>query len=187
MCGRYEIGPTTKMKEILDSLKNNKKSYVFKEGEIFPGDIAPVITLNKELKPQLYSMKWGYSLNNSLIFNARSETANEKKMFTNDLNRHRCLVLASHYFEWDKNKKKYRIYSDEEIIYMAGLFRIEDNNLVFTILTKEASTSLNHIHHRMPVILSDSMKDKWLNLNIDANDIIECACSNMKYELVNGD
>lgn len=184
MCGRYEIGPTPKIKELLENTKNTKKSYSFKQGEIFPGDIAPVICLNKELKPQVYLMKWGYSLNDSLIFNARSESVKEKKMFKDDINKHRCLVIANHYYEWDKEKNKYKIYLDDEIIYMAGIFKIENDNLVFTILTKEASSTLNKIHHRMPVILSDLNKDKWLNLSIDAQDIIESSVQEMKYELI---
>lgn len=183
MCGRYEIGPTPEIKKVLDDLKNNKKSYSYK-GEIFPGDIAPVIAINKELKPQVYLMKWGYSLNNSLIFNARSETASEKLMFSKDLEKHRCLVVANNYYEWDRNKNKYKIYLDDDVIYMAGLFRFEGNELVYTILTKEASSSLKHIHHRMPVILDKNTKDKWLNLKIEAKEVIDCSVLDMKYEIV---
>ena len=184
MCGRYEIGPTPKIKEILEDLRNRKRSYEFKNGEIFPGDTAPVIALNKDFKPEVYLMKWGYGLNESLIFNARSETAADKKMFSEDLNKHRCLVLANYYYEWDKNRKKYKIYSDDEVIYFAGIFRIENNKLVYTILTRNASDYVSSVHHRMPVILDDKTKDKWLNLSINAKDIFAHAKLDMRYEEV---
>ena len=37
----------------------------------------------------------------SLLLNARSETAAEKPAFREDWRRHRCIVPATYYFEWE--------------------------------------------------------------------------------------
>ena len=56
---------------------------------------------------------------------------------------------------------------------MAGLCKWDidqkgEKKLVFTIITKEARPSLQHIHHREPVILSKQSMDRWVDvLNYD--------------------
>ena len=53
-------------------------------------------------------------------------------------------------------------------LYMAGLYRIEGNKAVFTILTREPADKIAFIHNRMPLILPDEIKMDWLNLRFDA-------------------
>lgn len=69
-------------------------------GEIRPTDVVPVIAPNRSGKRAVYPMKWGYS-GKTLLINARSETAAGKPTFREDWARHRCIVPASWYYEWE--------------------------------------------------------------------------------------
>ena len=66
-------------------------------GEIFPTNVAPVIK-----RDGVEVVKWGFPhwKNTSVIINARSETALEKKMFGKPLRERRCVVPSSGFYEW---------------------------------------------------------------------------------------
>ncbi|MFB0919839.1 MAG: SOS response-associated peptidase, partial [Oscillospiraceae bacterium] len=135
-----------------------------KMGEVFPTDIAPVITA---VSPQL--MQWGFSGfgGKGIIINARLESADTKPMFKRAFQSQRCLVPAGWYFEWKKDgakKEKYAIRAKEPI-FMAGLYQTEEGSEIprFIILTRPAAPELAIIHDRMPVILPQSMQGDWLN------------------------
>jgi len=132
-------------------------------------DFVPVLANNSNMHPAVFAMEWGYTLpDGRRIINARSETAHEKGMFRDVLKDRRCLIPASNCFEWetrDKDKIKYAIRPAEgNVLYMAGLYRIEKNKQVFNILPREPAESIAFIHDRMPVILPEGMKTDWLNL-----------------------
>ena len=96
MCGRYFIDvDDMEIQEILAALGHDAR---IKTGEIFPSNVVPVLTV--ERKPQL--MQWGYTRfdGKGKVINARSETVTEKPMFQKSMREKRCLIPASHYFEW---------------------------------------------------------------------------------------
>ena len=140
-------------------------------GEVFPTNIAPVITHDGAA-----AVKWGFPhyKNSSVIINARAETAPEKSMFRKPLRERRCVVPSCGFYEWDrtgtgKKKDKYLLRKPgERLLYMAGLtgvFRKTDGleYSAFVILTTSANDSLAPIHDRMPVILSQEARDLWLS------------------------
>lgn len=188
MCGRFYIAAEDtedELKAIIDTLQR-KTGMPLKTGEIRPTDIAPVIANSRELKPAPFAMKWGYSLpSGKLLINARSETAMEKPMFHEGMERHRCLIPATHYFEWEHaggQKIKNEIKpTGSSLMYMAGLYRIEQGKPVFTILTREPAACIRHIHDRMPVILPTDAHDDWLNLSYHANDVLRAALLDLEY------
>jgi putative SOS response-associated peptidase YedK len=77
------------------------------DGEIRPSDVAPVIATAKSRRKEIFPMQWGYTMTGasgdkvSLLLNARSETAAEKKTFAEGWKIHRCIIPASWYFEWE--------------------------------------------------------------------------------------
>ena len=114
MCGRYYIpeeDSAAELQQIIDQL--DRKGHRVKTGEIFPSDTVPVIANTKNLQPSPFAMPWGFTLpDGKLIINARSESAAEKPMFRDGMLQRRCLIPASHYFEWEKrgrDKIKYAI------------------------------------------------------------------------------
>lgn len=201
MCGRYYLGgnltedDVKDMKQILRDIDNMKlksdNDIVIKtEGEIFPTDIVPIVSNNKQKEIKAFPMQWGYKpfqQGGRPLINARSETASEKSMFKKSMEERRCLIPASHYYEWEGQKgSKTRHFIqpiDEETFFMAGLYRYESekNIPVFTILTRDAAPDIKFIHHRMPVILPEGARTDWLNLDYNADEIIQAAMLDMKH------
>jgi len=169
MCGRYELlgDNGTEVKKILE-IVNSKytKSIEIKTGEIFPTNTVPILAIqgkNVEIVP----MKWGFPKwdGKGVIINARSETVESKKMFSESFALRRCVVLATGFFEWgyDAPKRKYLFRSkDTPMLYMAGFYSQAADETNFTILTRAANSAVNAIHSRMPVILYKDELVKWL-------------------------
>jgi len=199
MCGRYHLAglDSWQVEEYLRMVSEfNHKIEVPPNhdalkisGDIFPSNKAPIIANNTHLEPNLFTMQWGYTLKSSkkLVINARSETASEKYMFKTGMSQRRCLVPALLYYEWEKSadkKIKHAIFmKDEENLFMAGIYRIEDNIPKFTILTRPAAPNISFIHDRMPVVLPLSAQKDWLNIKINANTIIGRACDDMIHKI----
>jgi putative SOS response-associated peptidase YedK len=110
--------------------------------------------------------------------NARIESISEKPSFKNAK---RCLVPSSGFFEWkqvDKEKIPYFIYlKDRPIFSIAGIydtwtdFQGQVYNS-FSIVTTEANELMAEIHNtkmRMPVILSESQEEQWLDSKLSSD------------------
>ncbi len=123
--------------------------------------------------------KWGllpsWSVDPSIggrLFNARSETADEKASFRAAWKRRRCLVVADGFYEWKSRGRGHQPYHfrsrDGALLGLAGLFEQwhgRDGEVIesCTVLTTEANADLEGIHHRMPVILDRACFDAWLD------------------------
>ncbi len=71
----------------------------------------------------------------------------------------RCLIPATGFYEWDKNKNKYHYTLRKEgSLYMAGIYRKNR----FVIITTQANESIAKVHDRMPVIIEEENKQEWL-------------------------
>lgn len=193
MCGRFYIpddDSNEELQQIINHL-NRVKGTPVKTGEVCPTDIAAVIANSKAMNPTLFAMKWGYTLEKRTpIINARSETAAEKPLFRDGMQQRRCLIPASHYFEWEhmgKQKIKNAIKpAGSGAMYMAGIYRISNGVPEFTILTREPGACIRHIHDRMPVILPQEVTKDWLNPKYSAPDIIRSAITDMAFMPVDG-
>ena len=199
MCGRYWIETdytSVQLKEIIATLNRRQAESEtpksIKTGEVFPTDIVPIVANSRSLKKTPFLMQWGFSgfgREKRPIINARSETAMERPMFREPLLERRCLIPASHYFEWQtqgRTKIKHAIRTIEPMIFMAGIYRFEkDKPLpVFSILTRSAAPEIEHIHDRMPVILPSSLCDEWLKPDADVQKLIASADNRVEYGAV---
>ncbi|XP_029435747.1 abasic site processing protein HMCES [Rhinatrema bivittatum] len=125
--------------------------------------------------------------------NCRSDTIMEKALYKAPLVKgKRCVILADGFYEWQRQngeKQPYYIYfpqSKEEkisekvngnsewngwrLLTMAGLFECweppdgGDQLYSYTVITVNASKSINWLHDRMPAILDgDEAVQKWLD------------------------
>ena len=133
------------------------------------------------------------------MVNARVETASTKPTFKESWERHRCVVPASYYFEWEhlinaatgkaKTGDKYMIQpKGSAVTWLAGLYRIEDISgiqiPVCTVLTREPSEEIRFIHDRMPVILPGDDIEKWINPDSKPDEIIKNAMTDMVFEKI---
>lgn len=106
------------------------------------------------------------------LINARAETAREKPSFRNAFRRHRCLIPANGFYEWQRRERGKQPYfvrmRDGRLFAFAGLWDRWENPgkdviETCTILTTTANAILAPIHDRMPVILPAGEYDRWLD------------------------
>lgn len=175
MCGRYSL-------ICIDDLGNRFRVFDPMMGarshfNIAPGNEMPVIMRSGE--NHLAILRWGLipSWTKDIrsvmpLINARAETLGEKPAFRSLLKSHRCLVPASGFFEWknDGNRKNpwYFRLTDAPLFSFAGLYDQWHNPegvtvSTYTIVTCEASSLLAPVHDRMPVILSRTAEERWLD------------------------
>ncbi len=172
------------MQEINRRYANTSEYARMKNGEIFPTNTAPVITMiDKQVQACLFT--WGFPgwQEGGVIINARSETVAEKAMFRQAFVNRRCVIPATGFYEWQKvpgKKKKDRyLFSmpDTPVLYMAGLYSVYEQDGIklpsFVILTTAANLSVQPIHNRMPVILEKHEQETWLKDAGFARHIIE--------------
>lgn len=173
MCGRFLIDDDAEIEEIyriVDLIEKNFPSEKLKKGEIFPSDTAPILRGAENGKVILAEPAvWGFPKNGkggSLVINARAETASERLMFAESLERRRCVIPSTGFFEWshDAEKQKYLFRLPEtKVLYMAGFYKDFDGVRRFVILTTSANASVSDVHTRMPVIISPQFAKGWLS------------------------
>jgi putative SOS response-associated peptidase YedK len=132
---------------------------------------------------QLGSFRWGLvpswakdpSIGNRMI-NARAETLSSRNAYKRALVRHRCIIPADAFYEWQirelggrRQNAPYVIrHRDGSPLAFAGLWEVwhdaEDQPLrTCVIITTEANRLLAPIHDRMPVVLPPDAWDEWLD------------------------
>lgn len=139
--------------------------FLLQAKDIHPSEMAPVIAAdNKGLCCRW--QRWGLPGfgGKQLIFNARSESALEKRMFRESVEHRRIVVPAAGFYEWNKKKEKYIFYRKEQpVLYMAGLYSRYQEEERFAILTTAANDSMKSVHDRIPLVLERDEIDKWLH------------------------
>ena len=168
MCGRYHFSA-----ELLDEIRDltEQKDWKLELGvldrDIHPGDTAPVITAAGDQGGSLRAcrQKWGYPGpgGKGLVFNARSESVFEKRMFRDSESQRRAAVPVSWFYEWNKNKEKFTFTKEgSRILFLAGFYgRYEDGDR-FVILTTQANASMAPVHSRMPLVLEREQVREWI-------------------------
>lgn len=161
MCGRYYVDDETAREiERIVRIADEK----IKRGDIHPTDSAPVLVASgRGIDYQM--QKWGFPGFNGkqVIFNARSETAAEKKMFREGVEHGRIVVPATWFYEWNRRKEK-NIFNreDDSVLFMAGLYSRFQGEDRFVILTTAANASMEPVHNRMPLILEPEEISDWI-------------------------
>jgi len=162
MCGRFAlVNPTPNFGPAdISALQNLPSQY-----NIAPGQSIHLLIQNNNQKIQLVSKPWGIKMKFSnspsekLVINARSETVGQKPMFSRFYANKRCVIVATGFYEWDKQHNPYYFFdTHSKVLGFAGIYNKEA-----VILTKPASESFRVIHHRMPVIIDPSSIENWLS------------------------
>lgn len=168
MCGRYHFSA-----ELLDEIRDltEQKDWKLELGvldrDIHPGDTAPVITAAGDQGGSLRAcrQKWGYPGpgGKGLVFNARSESVFEKRMFRNSVSQRRAAVPVSWFYEWNKNKEKFTFTKEgSRILFLAGFYGRYEDGEHFVILTTQANASMAPVHSRMPLVLEREQVREWI-------------------------
>lgn len=171
MCGRFTLHT---------SIEDLVERFLFLEQRLhyIPSyNIAPtqqVLTVRSRADNRTASfMRWGLvspwqkqGQSRPPLINARLETLAEKPTFRRLVNTNRCLIVADGFYEWkQEGTLKYPVYitlDGGRPFAFAGLWDDEAQPSC-TIITQDASSALQSVHHRMPVILTPESEELWLS------------------------
>jgi putative SOS response-associated peptidase YedK len=149
---RYNIAPTQPIAVVIADLDGSRHFRLVRWG-LIPG-------WSKDATTQ------------SLLFNARSETAADKPSFRAAMRHRRCLVPADGFFEWKRQgEARFPYYirrRDGGPMAFAGIWETwlgADGSEIDTgaILTTAANGLMARLHDRMPVILPPESWADWLD------------------------
>jgi putative SOS response-associated peptidase YedK len=191
MCGRY----VSKLDAAIERYFEVKKPwFAFSSYNVAPSKDVPVVRQAEGGERELVLMRWGlipYWAKDKRIgykmINARSETLDIKPAFRQPFKRHRCLIPANGFYEWQKRrggKVPYYIQPrDGSMMGFAGLWDIWKNPggervESCTIITTVANELVKPLHDRMPLIISPDAYGCWLTGNVDeASEVISTSAS----------
>src|SRR5688572_353235 len=181
MCSRYFLDADGQI--IAYTFRVPANEHVRKRYNIAPTQDAPVIRLAQDGTPELAMLRWGLVpfWSKSLaagtkMINARSESVEEKPAFRQALQKRRCIVPATGFYEWQGvagRKQPYAItFPDHPVFGFAGLWerwKPEAGEPIdtFTILTTDANFAIAKVHDRMPAIVPPARAAEWVEGDAD--------------------
>ena len=197
MCGRFTKQYTWEQLVELYNLTRAPSSNLQPRYNVCPTDTIDTIVENggtRELVPMRWGLVpawWQKPLKEMKLatFNARAETVTQKPMFREAFKRHRCLIPASGYYEWEDTaggkQPHYFTRRDGKIVTIAGIWDQWTNKESGETIKSAAMiiTSPNdftaEVHDRMPVVLEEKDFPAWLEgggtdlLCPAANDVVQ--------------
>jgi len=180
MCGRFALDQTTDALIAEFVASTNRFPLWAPRWNIAPTSTIPIVVTNDDgeriVGPARWSLVPPWSTELTLkypTFNARSETAAEKPTFRGSVNKFRCIVPISGYYEWTSmggTKQPHFVYRPgQAVVGLAGLYSWWTNPAsgemiaTATILTREGAGVLAEVHDRMPIALEPDDQDRWLS------------------------
>ena len=182
MCGRYVLyGPPSRLTEYFDLRDCAAWAPRY---NIAPQSDILVIRQRPELGRVGQTVRWGliphWAKNPAIglkLNNARAETVAGKPSFKTSFERHRCLIPANGFYEWqavseDGKLRKQPWYicpaNGGEFFAMAGLLAAwkspQGQDIVSAcVITTTPNEVMAPIHDRMPVLLAPGQFDAWLD------------------------
>ena len=165
---RFNIAPSTQIPIVMYDPTNQSNAAVLARWGFIPH-------WWKEVQPPKFS-----------TINARSEELADKPLWREAWKHHRCLIAATHWYEWQKTSDGKQAFAlqpaDGNAFLFAGLYSrwtppgSDASIYTASILTRAASDNIRHIHDRMPVIVAPEAWQAWLgaekNSSADATEIL---------------
>ena len=186
MCGRYGV----EQEYVQLALRYQAVVKAIDPGpryNVAPTQQVPVIVAH-DGERYLAEHRWGLvpfwakdlSIGTRMI-NARSETVATLPAFRESLEKRRCIIPATRFYEWQKvgkTKIPHTILRNDGFpMSFAGLWaswrnpETEERVLSCSIITTAANATMRTLHDRMPVILEDEALERWLDPK--RNDVAE--------------
>ena len=176
MCGRFAYVASYEKLKYQFRLSNSVE--ITPRFNIAPG--ADVVCLVKTSADEVQSvvLHWGLIPSwatdrkkiGSLI-NARAETLFEKPAFRNAMKSKRCLMPMSGFYEWHEEygvKQPYYFRKkNHDLLAVAALWDTwhAQDEVIHSccLITTDANSLMEPVHHRMPVILDEQAQGLWLD------------------------
>lgn len=183
----YNVAPTTTISTVVE--RHTEPGDLVDAGPGARGT-TPLAEPGGEVTRRVRAMRWGLvppwikstadgtpDTTGPLLINARAEKLTSSPAFRNSAKHKRCLIPMDGWYEWKGAKgakTPYYMYGEDgELLFMAGLWSTwrpkhpegEDvpTLLSCTIITTEAAGPLADIHDRMPLSISATDWERWLD------------------------
>lgn len=181
MCGRFAVTGDSDFYVNYYGADEGPEEPLAPSWNVAPTDETYIVA-EHDGKRRVGTMAWGlipsWSEDSRTIhINARAETIATKPAFRRAFSRHRCLVPADGFYEWEpkeKGRTPHWVYrADGFPMTFAGVWGAWQDRSTgdwvrrFSIVTTEATGTISSIHHRMPVILPDDAWDAWLDRDLE--------------------
>jgi putative SOS response-associated peptidase YedK len=143
---------------------------------------VPILDVDRTLKFSTWGLipHWSKTPPKRPLINARAETAASKPSFRVAYKNHRCAVPSSGFFEWTGPPKKRVPHfigpAAGDLMWFAGLASLwkgpSSEILSHAVLTRAADdTRVARLHDRCPVTLTTGSMLRWLDGELDWNDL----------------
>lgn len=174
MCGRYALNATAQ--QLIEHFQLLSCPDFAPRYNIAPTSQIPIIRWKPDTGRVGQIVRWGLIPSwskepTAKLNNARAETVHEKPSFRTSFQKHRCLIPASGFYEWQTvagKKQPYYLHPAERFFAFAGLlaaWKAPDGQTIVStcIITTGPNAVMAPIHDRMPVILRPTDFDTWLD------------------------
>lgn len=202
MCTRFHLEEgNEEMRRLAAAVRNSRLAAEFEaagralrtEGDIRPTDVVAVVAPGKDGERGAFPMRWGFRMpGGALVVNARVETAAGKPSFRDSWARRRCAIPASWYCEWEHRTgpdgrtvvgARYALRPvGVPVVWLCGLYRMEQGLPVFAVLTREAAEPIAWLHDRMPLILPGERVDEWIRPAGRPEEVLAHALTDLAVE-----
>ncbi|MEM6546097.1 MAG: SOS response-associated peptidase [Pseudomonadota bacterium] len=192
MCGRFNVSSTPGLQELVAAL-GLSIDLPPPRFNIAPTENVPLLaSFSPSQAIELRHARWWLTPSWSkgpstryAMFNARSETLTKSPAFKRPFARQRGIVPMSSFIEWRtstsedaKSKQPWLITNDSEALAVAALWDVwntrGDNDmdplLSCTLVTTAAAQEFAPWHKRMPVVLRQEDRDRWLHAESITDD-----------------
>ena len=188
MCGRFTLGATAATLAAQFDLAN-VPTWTPHYNIAPTQEVLVVLQPSPQANREARLHRWGLippwakdpSIGNRMI-NARAETVATKPAFRRAFKERRCLLLADGLYEWQRQERRkqpfYIRLRDGRPFAFAGLWEHWEGSEGMaiqscTILTTTSNEVVGRIHDRMPVILSPTDYDRWLDPSIQEPTVLQ--------------
>jgi len=182
MCGRaFEIYTAEELGSLDEHGESPNLDWLVQNYNLAPTETSPVIVVRDGAR-RIEPFRWGLipSWANSVqaasrfaLINARGEEITEKRTYAEPIERRRCVVPLSGFYEWRREGKTKRPFAirlrEQPIMPVAGVWECWQpaGELApihsFSIVTTAANGFMAVIHDRMPAILARWDIERWLD------------------------
>lgn len=181
MCGRFAMTGDLDFYNGYYAIDEVSTDDLVQSWNVAPTDESYVVA-ERDGKRKLSRMGWGliphWSEDKKTIhINARVESVAVKPVFKRALARHRCLIPADGFYEWEPKEEgrtpHWVFRADGHPMTFAGIWggwkdpATEEWTRRFCIITTKAEGVIAGIHDRMPVALPPEKWEPWLDTELD--------------------
>ena len=182
LCGRYQLViPFQRLIEVyglVDAVED--PAVEWPSYNVSPTHLVPVI---HDFRGQMVmrTMRWGFPpmwvakdgkdpWKGRPLINLRSETALDKKTWSESLRQRRCLIPNTGFYEWmNRDGRKRPVWfrpSRSDVLSMAGVWSEFNDGEVrracVSVLTISANDRVAPVHNRMPIFVPVHERKRWL-------------------------